>query len=141
MKSAISIIYLCMITSLVTEPVMVGKTFRAPIFSICEEVTGDDSCAGKQVYMEFYFEKENVDVIEVTIDSCGKITSEMIDGFPWQWKKEKYWTLVLGDLERTKYTILENVRLTLQNDTLIGEKLNDAGEVSKEYRFRESKKM
>lgn len=133
-------IYLYMITSLVSEPVIVGKTYRTPIFSICEEVSGDDSCAGKQVYMELYFEKENVAVIEVNVDTCGESTSEMIDNFPWQWKKETHWTVVIGDLERTKHTMIENVRLTLQNDTLIGQKLNDAGEVLEVYRFRESKK-
>ncbi len=127
-----------MLTSLASEPAIVGKTFKAPIFSICEELVGDDSCAGQQIYMELYFEKDTVDVIEVTVNSCGKSTTEMIDSFPWQWVKDKHWTLVLGDLERTKHTIIENMRLSMQNDTLIGEKLNDTGMVLQEYRFRES---
>lgn len=122
------------------QPRIVGKTYKVHIGSICEEVAGDDSCAGQQIYMELYFEENNVDVIEVSVNSCGERTSEMIDAFPWHWAKDKHWTIVLGDLERTKYTSIENVRLTMRNDTLIGEKLNDEGGVLIEYRFQEKEK-
>jgi len=128
-----------MITSK-AQPEIVGKTFKAQIGSGCEEVISDDTCAGLEIYMELYFEENNVDVIEVSVNSCGESTSEMIDSFPWNWAKNKHWTIVLGDLERTKYTIIENIRLTMQNDTLMGEKLNDKGDVVQEYRFQESAK-
>ena len=126
-----------MITSLRAQKAIVGKTYKVKIGSICEEVVGDDSCAGKQIYMELYFEETQVNVIEVTVDGCGKTTTEMIDSFPWRRTKDKYWSIDLGDLASTKHTIIENVRLIMRNDMLIGEKLNENGIVVQEYRFCE----
>jgi hypothetical protein len=129
-----------MSTSLKAQLSVSGKTFIAKSGCICEEVVGDDTCAGQQIYMRLQFEDDTVDVIEESMDGCGETTSEFIDAFPWHWAKDKHWTIVLGDLERTKYTIIENIRLSMQNDTLIGEKLNEKGTISQEYRFQESTK-
>jgi len=120
-----------------TQPEIVGKTFITQIGSSCKEVIGDDSCAGLKIYMELYFEENDVDVIEASVNSCGERTTEMIDGFPWHWAKDKHWTIVFGDPERTKHTIIENIRLTMQNDLLIGEKLDENGNVLQEYCFQE----
>ena len=139
MKTPLAIFCVCMMISLGAQPVaIVGKTFKAQIGSICEEVAGDATCDGKQIYMELYFEEEQVNIIEVTVNGCGESTSEMIDAFPWHWAKNEHWTIVLGDMERTKHTIIENVRLTMRNDTLIGKKLNEKGHVEQEYSFSEN---
>ncbi len=138
MKIVLAIFCVCMMTSLGAQTsALVGKTFKAQIGSSCEEVAGDATCDGKQIYMELYFEEELVNIIEVTVNGCGESTLEMIDFFPWHWAKDEHWTIVLGDLERTNHTIIENVRLTMRNDTLIAEKLNDDGKVLQEYRFCE----
>ena len=139
MKTILSILFVFMMTSLKAQPEIVGKTYTAHIGSSCEEVIGDDSCAGLEIYMELYFEENNVDVIEVSVTSCGESTSEMIGGFPWHWAKNKHWTIVLGDLERTKYTSIDNIRLSMRNGKLIGGKLNNKGNVVQEYNFGESK--
>lgn len=140
MKIVLSICCLFMMISLEAQSEIVGKTYTAHIGSSCEEVIGDDSCAGLEIYMELYFEENNVDVIEVSVNSCDERISEMIDGFPWHWAKNKHWTIVLGDLERIKYTIMENIRLTMRNGKLIGEKINDKGNIVQEYRFHENTK-
>ena len=135
MKILLFIVCVFIMTSLVAQPAIVGKIYEAHLESICEEVVGDTSCTGQEIYMQLYFEKDEVSVIEISVYSCGERTSEMIDGFPWYWAKNKHWVIVLGDLERTKYTIIENMRFIIRDGRLIGEKLDDKGYVVKEYVF------
>ncbi len=79
-----------MMISLAAQPSMVGKTFKAKIGLISEEVLGDATCAGHQIYMELYFEEEQVNIIEITVNGCGESTSEMIDAFTWHWAKDEH---------------------------------------------------
>lgn len=98
----------------------VGKTFTGKIGFGCEETSSPNSCAGYQIFLEFNFKKYNVEILEKSISSCGKVSVR--ERFVTSWFFEEPNKIVFTQMKR-KFSgtkILDGNVLLYKKNTLYG---------------------
>jgi len=98
---------------------IVDNAFVANIDSICEEVVGDDSCAGQEVYLVLDFSENDVIVTEKEISTCGKESISYT--LKYKWKIEDNETITLSsNFKETGPNFIKDLSLKIENKKLVG---------------------
>ncbi|WP_375239621.1 hypothetical protein [Aurantibacter sp.] len=109
----------------------VNKTFVSKIGTLCEEVEGDDFCAGSTIFLVLKFNKETVLAQEKYISTCDSVSVIPIGVFKWRLYQQNI------VLENTEGTFLENLKLEVVNDVLSGKRKNDNNKIISYFTFKE----
>jgi len=104
--------------------------------TIYEETPDDNPCAGSQIYLTLFFEKETVSVSEKEVSTCGKENISEIGNFIWQLMPSNK-IKIYFDLQKIKYTYAKNLSLELENNNIVGTIIHLNNTTSK-YIFEES---
>lgn len=100
---------------------LIDQTFSSNIGSICEETTGDDSCAGSQLYLILKFTEETITVIEKEISSCKveHISSQL--KYKWELTKDSEIKINTNPKD-IEYLFSKDIILKIENKTVVGYK-------------------
>jgi hypothetical protein len=109
----------------------VNKTFISKIGTLCEEVDGDDSCAGKTIFLVLKFDKETVLAQEKYVSACDSVSIIPIGDFKWSLSQKNI------VLENTENTFLENLKLDIIKNVLSGKRENDGNKHIGHFNFKE----
>ena len=112
------------------------KEFTTNVGTIYEETPDDNPCAGSQIYLTLFFEKETVSVSEKEVSTCGKENISEIGNFNWQLMPSNK-IKIYFDLQKIKYTYAKNLSLELENNNIVGTIIHLNNTTSK-YIFEES---
>lgn len=112
------------------------KEFTANVGTIYEETPDDNPCAGSQIYLTLFFNKETVSVSEKEVSTCGKENISEIGNFIWQLMPSNK-IKIYFDLQKIKYTYAKNLSLELENNNIVGTIIHLNNTTSK-YIFEES---
>lgn len=109
----------------------VNKTFVSKIGTLCEEVEGDDSCAGKTIFLVLKFDKETVLAQEKYVSTCDSVSVIPIGNFKWRLYQQNI------ALENTEGTFLENLKLEVVKNVLSGKRKSDSNNIISHFTFKE----
>ena len=100
---------------------LINQTFSSKIGSTCEEVIGDDSCAGSEIYLTLKFSEETVSIIEKEITSCDEEHISFQQAYKWTLINDS--EIKIGNNSKEiAYHFLKNLILKAENKTIVGYK-------------------
>lgn len=113
------------------------KELTAKVGAICMETSNYDLCASSEIYLTFLFDKEQVQVYEKEISTCGKESIYNIGTYNWEFLQNQKISIDFI-AEQTEGTYAKNIALELRAKQLIGRITHLNGRVL-EYVFKEVK--
>ncbi len=114
---------------------LLNKELIAKVDTVYEETPDDNPCAGSQIYLTLLFDKEQVQITEKEISTCGKVATHKIGIYYWKMLPDQ--KIEVDFIKsQTEDTYAKNLALELRDKQLIGSVTHVNGRIM-EYIFKE----
>lgn len=96
-----------------------NKELVARVATICEETPDNNPCAGSEIFLVLMFDKQEVQVYEKELSTCGKASVNEIGVYKWTLLPNKELKIDFIS-EQIKHTYAEYLFLELRDKQLVG---------------------